>query len=179
MKITIVTLALALMITGTSQAQTLTEALQGCSDEVDNLARLTCFDKLAKQPHKQNQSRAESKITAKELPPTAPVIPAIKVEKPQAKATSNPKKVEEFGLANKPAPNSKLSKVVAIITNVSQDPYGKLIISLDNQHVWKQSDGDSFRLKAGEQVYVEEGALNSFFLSKESVNKRIRVKRLK
>ncbi|MFT4941901.1 MAG: hypothetical protein ACI88A_004972 [Paraglaciecola sp.] len=177
MKIIILTLTLTLMLTGASQAQTLAEALQSCTDEMDNLARLTCFDKLA-PPLKPSESDSVSKATAKKTLPPVPEISEVSIKKQQAKAESNTKQVEEFGLANKPAPHGKLNKVVAIITNVSKDPYGKLIISLDNQHVWKQSDGDRFRLKIGEQVYVEEGALNSFFLSKESVNKRIRVKRL-
>jgi hypothetical protein len=171
----IIILTLTLMITGASQAQTLAEALQGCTDEADNLARLTCFDRLVKQ----SESDSASKTTVKKALPPAPEIPNIRGKKQQVKADINTKKVEKFGLAHKPAANSKLNKIVAIITNVSKDPYGKLIISLDNEHVWKQSDGDRFHLKAGEQVYVEEGALNSFFLSKESVNRRIRVKRLK
>lgn len=185
MKITILTLALTLMITGTSQAQTLAEALQGCRDEVDNLARLTCFDKLAKQPIEQNEIHSAAKATAQELPPPAPEIPEIpeiaevKVRNHQAKANNSNKKIDQYGLDNRPAENSKLNKVIAIITDISPDRYGKLIISLDNHHVWKQTDGDSFRLNAGEQVYVEDGALGSFFLSKDSVNKRIRVKRIK
>ncbi|MFQ3235886.1 MAG: hypothetical protein ACI9C4_001449 [Paraglaciecola sp.] len=179
MKITILILTLTLMITSTSQAQTLAEALQGCSDEVDNLMRLTCFDKLTKQTAKKSTSSSTSRATTTESPPPVSETREIEVQKKRGNTDSNTKKVAAFGLTNKPAQNSKLDKVVAIVTDVSKGPYGKLIISLNNQHVWKQSDGNSFRLKTGEKIYLEEGAMSSFFLSKESVNKRIRVKRIR
>jgi ribosomal protein L24 len=176
MKITLLTLAL--MITGFSQAQTLADALHACSTKIDNLARLTCFDKLANQPLKVNQAGTVVQTTPKTHAPTVPEIPVVKVEHRQAEVMSPKDQEQEFGLASKTV-KTKISKVIATVSQVSKDPHGKLIISLDNQHVWKQNDTQSFRLKAGDSIYVEAGALNSFFLSKESINKRIRVKRIK
>ena len=62
---------------------------------------------------------------------------------------------------------------------MQKTPYGKLIITLETGQVWRQTNSTSLRLKPGQEVYVEEGALGSYFLGKESSNKRIRVKRLK
>ncbi len=43
---------------------------------------------------------------------------------------------------------------------------------------WKQNDTRRFKLKAGETVYIEQGALGSVLLGTEARNSTIRVKRL-
>lgn len=181
MKISMLTLALTLMISGLGQAQALAlaDTLQQCRAMVDNLARLTCYDKLANQMVEINQVQGIKHSSAKTPPPPADVS-TVAGPAPGATIISTQAQEQTFGLTHKPVKtDNKITKVAAVISSVSQDPYGKLIIALDNQQVWKQSDTDRFRLKAGDQVYVEEGAMSSFFLSKESLNKRIRVRRIK
>jgi quercetin dioxygenase-like cupin family protein len=83
---------------------------------------------------------------------------------------------DDFGLprVKKVDPDEK---IYMTITKVSEGPRGKLKFTFDNGQVWKQSDSASINIKEGDVVYIERGAIGSFWLSQDSIKKRIRVKR--
>jgi hypothetical protein len=171
-----------LLMTGFAQAQNVNEALTDCSKELDSLKRLVCYDRLAAGIPSPPLKRAlpeetktiapelKAKIVAKAPIPVMPVTPATQKTAEQAKIATS-----DFGMDHK----VKQDKIYATLTAVTKTPLKKLLLTLDNGQRWKQTDSGSLRLKVGEQVYVERGALSSFFVSKEGVNKRLRVKRIK
>jgi hypothetical protein len=142
-------------------------------------ARLACFDKLSKQAPKDTKSNAVKKAQAEKSSSQALAKEVTKAQTATNNQVSQKDQVESFGLVKKIEPKDKVTKIVTNIKGITKNPYGKLVVTLDNGQVWRQIGDANLRLKPGQQVYVEEGALGSFFLGKESLNTRIRVKRSK
>ena len=175
-----------LLMTGFAQAQNVNEALTDCSKELDSLKRLVCYDRLAAgipspllkralpEETKTIAPELKAKIVAKAPIPVMPVTPATQKTAEQAKIATS-----DFGMEHKVKQDKMQDKIYATLTAVTKTPLKKLLLTLDNGQRWKQTDSGSLRLKVGEQVYVERGALSSFFVSKEGVNRRLRVKRIK
>jgi hypothetical protein len=133
-------------------------ALKKCAAESDSARRLACFD-------------AEMARLAA-LPPAAP--PPTPEEKFGARGDLR-RDIEQQGRAGE-APLRKLEATVAAIAT---RPGGGLVVTLDNGQVWQQLvAGEGFRLKAGEKVTLEPGALGSYFLV-GSHGRSTKVKRIK
>ncbi|MFT4993068.1 MAG: hypothetical protein ACI965_000085 [Paraglaciecola sp.] len=180
-KTTLVICSLLLM-TGLAQAQSIREALINCSQENDSLKRLVCYDRLAAEPNlllapappqeaKTSASERQAKTRSPALTQPTPMRPDI-----PEKATIA---ADDFGMEHKNKLENAQDKIYAQLTVINKDPYKKLLLTLDNGQRWKQTDSVFLRLRVGEQVYVERGALGSFFLSKDGKNRRLRVKRIK
>jgi hypothetical protein len=86
---------------------------------------------------------------------------------------------ESFGKEQLKHPENRIKQFKAKVIKIQKNHYGKLIITIENGQVWRQTDGTRFRLSADELVIIERGALGSFFIGKEKTNQRIRVKRVK
>jgi hypothetical protein len=82
-------------------------------------------------------------------------------------------------MERKIAEEKAADKIYAQVSSITKDHYGKLSVELDNGQSWKQIDSSKLRLKVGERLYIERGVLGSFFMSKDDVNRRVRVKRTK
>lgn len=171
-----------MLVTGFAQAQSVSEALTNCSNESDSLKRLVCYDRLAEglKPGAEQALPQEAMVTrpvlkaktaAKAHTPATPARPEV------AKKTKIA--ADNFGMEHKTKIENAKEKIYAKLTSVKKGPYKNLLLTLDNGQRWKQTDSGSMRLKVGEQIYVERGSLGSFFLSKEGVNRRLRVKRIK
>ena len=97
-------------------------------------------------------------------------------------ATKDPQKIEaikEFGLEHIIDTENRQTEIVAVVSSVKADPYGKLKVSLDNGQVWKQKESKRIRLKKGDKITIRRGAFGSFNLQKEGQGRVIKVKRLK
>lgn len=70
-------------------------------------------------------------------------------------------------------------KVLVDIVHVKKGPRGKSTFTLSNGQVWKQKEAQTYKLKAGKQVFIKKGALGSFFLGQADRKKKIRIKRIK
>ncbi|MDF2178736.1 hypothetical protein P2G88_10795 [Aliiglaciecola sp. CAU 1673] len=55
--------------------------------------------------------------------------------------------------------------------------YNKPIMTLDNGQLWKQVDSQRYYMPDG-HLYIERGALGSFWLGSEDANRRMRVSRI-
>ncbi|QYJ86629.1 hypothetical protein K0I73_02415 [Shewanella mesophila] len=143
------------------------QQLANCAAIGDKLDRLICYDNLAANASNHNANRPIQAPVSKPVPaPQAPVV-----------ATAAITAEESFGKMPKEAP-AQVTKLDMKVTSVSKDAYGALKIGFENGQVWKQKDNRRFKLKAGDTVYIEKGALGSFMLGKEGINTTIRVKRL-
>jgi hypothetical protein len=168
----IISIAIFGLLSLTTQAETLNEGLVKCTKVEDSLARLVCFDRLAKHT-------------------TMPVSTIVKsnkvmpVAKPRVVAPVKASKAESFGAEHirksHEVEEEEESKIVFEIASLQKDPYGKYRFTFKNGQQWKQTDSNQLRVKVGESVLLSKGFMGSIFLKKNDVdsNKKIRVKRLK
>ncbi len=126
-----------------------TPGWQECRQLSDDGKRLACYDDYARMLEKKN------------APPT--------VEEQKA----------AFGL---PAvsPADELKGIQAGISRIDKSSRGQRTLTLDNGQVWRQVGSSSQpRLKTGDKVIIERGALGSFVLKPADSNRSMRVKRLR
>ncbi|MCP3864717.1 MAG: hypothetical protein GY770_11025, partial [Aestuariibacter sp.] len=98
-------------------------------------------------------------------------------EQPVVSATkTNPQ--SQFGLKVKSEVQA-LENISDTVVDVTKSARGKKIIHMKSGAIWQQVDSAYFKLEDGMSVYIERGALGSFYLSHEEVNRRIKVKRIK
>ena len=160
-----------------SQAKTISEALKECGRQQNSLKRLVCYDKVV-----QGLDRYSGADELMYVP--APLPAQGTSSRPQSDRGSDysvaaPSSADSsFGMENK-RPAESQDKIYAEIVEIKQNPRKRYILTLSNGHVWNQTDGESLRLKVGQTIYIERGALGAFYLSKDSANRRIRVKRSK
>lgn len=137
------------------------QQLANCAAIDGKLERLICYDDLAVNA----SSQSANKTIASPVPATAVTV-------------ASPMTTEEnFGKIYKADP-TEINRLDMKVASVSKDPYGALKIRFENGQVWKQNDNRRFKLKQGDTVYIEKGALGSFLLGKQDINTTIRVKRL-
>ncbi len=86
---------------------------------------------------------------------------------------------DKFGYEHKRQANDLIQTLNIGVTKVSKTPFGKMIITLDNGQVWRQTDKVRLKIESGQTVSIERGMLGSFFMGTDEVTKRIRVKRVK
>ncbi|WP_417657583.1 hypothetical protein [Pseudidiomarina aestuarii] len=142
--------AVAACFTVAAQAQSVSsEQLAVCAQIENPLQRLVCFDKLA----------AGDQVSATE----------------QQTATRTPE--DRFGKEYKEENRVVDDMMYVSIAEKSQDPYGRWVIVLTNGQKWKQMDSTSYQLPNDAEYFIERGVLNSFYLGRTDINKRIRVQR--
>jgi hypothetical protein len=152
-------------LTPARAADSTTEALLACADEQDDARRLRCFDAAVAD------LRKASKVPA--VPAAAAAAPAAGVGTPKpaaaAPATSAATVTAEdrFGARGdiKPDKHEEVSAITATVSSVGTKPYGELVVTLDNGQVWAEIARNSkLKLKTGDTVTIERGALGSFLL---------------
>lgn len=155
------------------QAETLSEAMQACSRVDNSLKRLVCFDRLAQRangmqdmelPEFVERQRAIKSYSA----PNAdyPVTPQPRVSDAES----------EFGMQKDQ--RDALSEIVATVRKIEKFGKDRLLITLDNGQVWRQSTGDTLQnLRVGEAVIISKGMMGAFYLKEQGSKKRILVKR--
>lgn len=155
--------ALAVLLSGTGfspakAAQPTTEALLACADEPDDPRRLRCFDAVV-----AGLRTAPAAPTASAS--AAPSVPAP-VAAPETSAAAASAE-DRFGARGdlKREKHADLSEISATVTAVSTKPYGGLVVTLDNEQVWAEiTSGSKLKLKPGDAVKIERGALGSYVL---------------
>jgi len=127
--------------------------VKSCSKINDSQARLSCFDELSNKPSKTVQAE-------------------LTTQQEDAFAKGHVKKTDEE-LAK------EINSITLTISKVSKALRGELKITFSNGQKWLQKDGHKMKLKVGETVTLQKGALGSVYLKKANSKKRIKVKRLK
>jgi len=72
----------------------------------------------------------------------------------------------------------QVDNIEALVTLVRQSGHRKLLLTLDNDQVWRQLDNSKLRLRVGESVTIRKASLGSFLLEKRSGSRAIRVRRV-
>jgi hypothetical protein len=191
---------LVIFVSPISIANSLLDELAMCAKNTDSLQRLVCYDKLAKDtksnPPKQSHVTLNNSIVER-VDSVVQAAPKIQPEKvlpvsvhPQKPAVVEPDSVgvianavkqqqASFGKEDVKRPEDIIKQLKAKVIKIRKAPYGELIITLDNGQVWRQTDSTRLKLRKDNVVIIKRGALGSFFIGKESANKRIRAKRVK
>ncbi|CAM3506083.1 hypothetical protein [Shewanella violacea] len=172
----------AAILISTQATAGLDQDLLTCSAKADKLDRLICYDQVAASI--KNTPRAMSTAPATTTVAATSVALASQAQAVTAIPATLPANIEdEFGKTslkkNKQETKNEITKIYMEIASISKDAYGALKISFSNGQVWKQSDSRRFKVKAGQNVFIEKAALGSFILGTDERNSTIRVKRLK
>ena len=72
----------------------------------------------------------------------------------------------------------QIDQIEARVAEVRESAGEKLIVTLDNEQVWRQLDSKPLLLKSGETVIIRKASFSSFLLEKSSGSRSIRVKRV-
>jgi hypothetical protein len=192
-----------ILISPFAMSNTVLHELGICAKNGDSLQRLVCYDKLAEktkgsQPIPRavqlqdpvqftttesfdSPSVMEQKLSSKtELVKPEQVVGSQK-DRPKtvfSQTNTISKQQAIFGHERKEFNKDLINQIIAKIVKVKKNSYGNQIITLVNGQVWQQTGSTRLRLKKDQIVIIERGAMGSFFIGKENVNKRIRAKRI-
>ena len=155
-------LSVALLWTPNASAQEPTlQQLRACAGIENPLKRLVCYDKVA---------AGEGVDVAVAQPQGAAAL--------QRNSNAQASPTDTFGLPAKETDDGNDTIYVAI-SKAEKDPYGKWVIHFTNGQVWQQTDSQYFPLPLDGDYEIERGLLNSYFLGRDGLNKRIKVRRIK
>jgi hypothetical protein len=152
----VITAALAVLLSGAGlapakAAERTTDALLACANESDDAQRLRCFDAVV--------------VALRKAPaPVAPAAAAAVAPPPGAPA---PTAEQKFGARGdiKPDKHEALTELTGTVTALGTKPRGELIVTLDNGQVWAEiTTSSKIKLKTGDTVKIERGALGSYSL---------------
>jgi len=158
-----------------AQAETVGEALAKCSETKNSLQRLVCYDRVEKQVNRLSGTQAGIPVATPSNTPT--VASERRREMPVSQAPAP--KDEQFGLEHKVKTETLADTFAGTVTKTTKTARGKLILTFDNGSVWQQTTDTTLKVKEGETVLIERGLLGAFYLKKEGLNKRMKVKRVK
>ena len=148
-------------------ANTLLDKLSLCTKNNDDIQRLACYDEVVDK----NVNNQPKQHKVKHQAPLQDITTEQEDNTNQQQA--------EFGQENDLRSKGFINQLQATINKIEKTPYGKLVITLDNEQVWRQTDSTRLNLRKNNVIIIERAAFGSFFISKENANKRIRAKRMR
>lgn len=150
--------------------------LNHCSSIESDNGRLVCFDKLVQSSAKQSIVAATAATAATAVTAVTAVVPSIGDSK-----TVEQKKVDDFAKEDlkKTKEEQGPSSIFATVTKVNKSLKGQWIIYFENGQKWQQTNTARIKLKIGNKVRLEKGALGAVYLYRENSHRSIKVKRLK
>jgi hypothetical protein len=146
-----------LMSAAAVQAQALSDAARACLKVTDDTQRLACFDREIGRLVARGGPAASAAPAAAAAAPPANVPAADSAADFGVKGSVVARKQDEA----KP----QIDSLDAKVTSVSTRPHGERVVTLDNGQVWVElSAAAYFPVKAGDQISIQSGSLNSFRL---------------
>lgn len=83
-----------------------------------------------------------------------------------------------FGLKQEASADAFL-QIETAIAETREDPYGRYILKLGNDQVWRQNQSKRVQFKVGDKVIIKKGLFGSFDLKHEPSGLVIKVRRVK
>jgi biotin carboxyl carrier protein len=161
----VVQAACAVLLSGTGlvslpagAARSTSDALVACASETDDARRLRCFDAVVADLRSTPAAAAAAVAATPSAPQPAapPPTPAPSVSRE-----------EKFGARGglDPERREELKEITGKVTEVGVRPHGEVVVTLDNGQVWAERSASSkIKVKVGDTVRIESGALGSFVL---------------
>lgn len=139
--------ALAALLPLSAAADDTQSAIRACRAEADDAKRLACYDREA------------DRIAAR---PAAAPAPVLTPEERFGRRGSMAREEKD----REKSEARELGELNAVVTEIWTRSDGLMKITLDNGQVWSQNAPDPFfRLRTGDKVKIQPGALGSFLLS--------------
>jgi hypothetical protein len=167
-------LALVLLGAAAPAAAVDETALRACRAVADDDERLACYDRELDREDRAAAAAESAAAPNAGTPPPAPPAPVTAEERfGRERAIAAEEREREQRSAR------ELGELKALVTKIETRIDGLMTITLDNGQVWRQNAPDSrFRLKVGDPVSIQPGALRSFLMSGPT-NRSTRVTRVK
>lgn len=173
---------LAALAAGPASASDEVRATLGsCRALADDGERLACYDRAAGRILAQSDAPTATRAAP------ASAAPVIAAPAPAAAAVPSPAAADNFGRERVQAAEAakrqeqqtrEIGELSATVTDIDTRMDGLMTITLDNGQVWRQTRPDSmFRLKTGDSIRIQPGAMKSFILSGPG-NRSTRVSRV-
>ena len=183
--------ALALLASGGALADDATRAFLKCMELRDDAARLACYDRLAGEWVELGapglRSAPAAAVPSAAVPggppaavPGMPPAAAAPRSAGEAATESRPPMAEEhFGMESR-AVGETLDSISAYVVGGFRGWSGNTRFELSNGQVWEQAAAGRFDYGAADRaVSIRRGALGSFWLSPEGLNRSVRVRRVR
>lgn len=145
-----------------------TDTVYACASIEENMARLACYDEAVGRLKAAEEVGDIAIVTRKE----------VETVQKEAFGFSLPS-LPGFGAA-KESGEDQLDSVVFGVKQIERDRYGKVIVTLENGQVWRQTNSDrvSYSRKLGvESAEVKRAALGSYRMKLDG-GRAFRVKRI-
>ncbi len=71
-----------------------------------------------------------------------------------------------------------VNEIVQLVAELCRAPLGALIVTLENGQIWAQTGNRKLNLKPGDEVSVRAGVAGSFYLTKTSGSRSLKVRRI-
>ncbi len=162
--------------------------LRECAQIAKDSRRLKCFDKLARRSAPNETSAAimpaspATPVNPAPKPSPAPSQPVtVATHTPQAGGANESMVITEadFGLEDKRIAES-IQEIVTRYDGDFSGWSGKTLFRLENGQVWKQAQNGRVSYRASRpQITIKRGALGSFRMAVEGLNRTVRVVRIK
>lgn len=160
---------LVIMLSPAVNAQeSITAALEKCRAETNVLKRLVCYDEIENGTTNGVKAAPKPEINTSQMASTAAVTEAI--ERPTTT-------ISEFGREHKQVANDEIDTIYATVNELSYSPRKEIIITFDNDQIWRQAESGSFPITVGQEYYIKRGVLGAFYLGKDGSNRTIKVRR--
>jgi hypothetical protein len=153
-----------------------TAAIEACARIADQVARLDCFDKLARPVPGRSV----------ETPPS-PAAPAA-VGPPQSSAAAPPTAADTAPAPAASVPSKREARaaeradreVMSSVTALREIQPGRVEVTLANGQVWRQTYSDSYNLLVGHEVKIYPSGFGQYFrLTSTKLRGFIQVERVK
>jgi len=164
---------------GAAAAEEPTRAFMRCLEIQDDEARLSCYDRLAREVVELGVPGARSAAPAAAATAgaaTAGETAASAGAIPEAAGSQAPE--DAFGKPQK-TPSDVLDSISANVVGGFTGWSGDTIFELDNGQVWKQTGMGRYEYSGKDRkVVIERALFGSFMLSPEGLNRSVRVQRV-
>jgi hypothetical protein len=168
----------SVLICGVAVAQgagdTTTAAIEACARVADQVARLDCFDKLARP------APARSAESASSSAPPAAVDAQRSATAPPAADTAPASAASATSKREARAADRAELEVMSSITGLREILPGRVEVTLANGQVWRQTHSDPYNLLVGHEVKIYPSGFGKYFrLSSTRVRGFTQVERVK
>lgn len=144
-----------------------------CGAQIDDQSRLACYDRLRDTYLIQASGKAppleEASVNTAVADPAAVSATADLVRE---------REEAEFGVEHHQS-NKSTSEMTSGVVRLERNALGGLVLTLENDQVWQQSDRSRIQIEVGDQVTISRGALSAFYLRVNAGQKRARFNRVR
>lgn len=151
-----------------------------CRDLSSAAERLDCYDNAVDR----SRRRSVEATTAPAVSPSAPPGAASGATA-RGEIAADLSREELFGkspgevqrTAEKASGNERVDELTARVTGLRTTGAGKIVVKLDNDQVWLQTDSVNPHISEGDEILIRTALLGSYMMQKVGSKRSMRVKR--